>query len=210
MTVLFSSQSKTTSGVVLPTITGPVQQFKAMMFERVVIDSQRQATRPPGQNFRDTLVQSLTYRLFLNQLDVTGEETDTCETVPFNLLASFVDPRFRDLSFLSETKRSALVEFVSKTVKAMPSLPASSDVASTTSLETEILPTPKKKSKSEVAMEELLGKGKSSNSSGESTGQVESRAEKNQMIDREIQQLSNEAPIRLMEDLLMWWKEIEK
>ena len=42
-----------------------------------------------------------------------------------------MDPRFRDLSFLSETERSALVEFASKTV--MPSLPASSDVASTTS-----------------------------------------------------------------------------
>ena len=41
-----------------------------------------------------------------------------------------MDPRFRDLSFLSETERSALVEFASKTV--MPSLPASSDVASTT------------------------------------------------------------------------------
>ena len=86
----------------------------------------------------------------------------------------------------------------------MPSLPGSSDVDSTTSLETEILPTRKKKSKSKVAMEELLGKGKSSNSSGESTGQVESRAEKNQRIDREIQQLSNEAPISLTEDPLMW------
>ena len=87
--------------------------------------------------FRDT-----SSRLFLNQLDVTGEETDTCETVQFYLLASFMDARFRDLSVLTETERSA------KTVKVMPSLPASSDVASTTSLETEILPPPKK-SKSE-------------------------------------------------------------
>ena len=37
-TVLFSSQSKTTSGVVLPTIAGLVQQLKAMTFERAVID----------------------------------------------------------------------------------------------------------------------------------------------------------------------------
>ena len=59
-------------------------------------------------------------------------------------------------------------------------------------------------------MEELLGKGKSSNSCGESTGQVESRAEKKQRIDREIQQLSNEAPIGLTEDPLMGWKENEK
>ena len=58
-------------------------------------------------------------------------------------------------------------------------------------------------------MEELLGKGKSSNSSGESTGQVESHAEKNQRIDGEIQQLSNEAPIGLAEEPLMWWKESE-
>ena len=163
-----------------------------MTFERVVIDGRRRATPPPGQNFRDTLVQSLTDRFFLDQLDVTGQETDTCETVPFYLLASFMNPRCRDLSILSETERSALVEFASKTVKDMPSLPASSDVASTNSLETEILPPPKKKSKSEVAMEELLGKGKSSNSSGESTGLVESRAEKNQRIDREIQQLNSE------------------
>ena len=85
----------------------------------------------------------------------------------------------------------------------MPSLPASSDVASTNSLETEILPPPKKKSKLEVAVEELLDKGKSSNSSGESTGQVESCAENNQRIDREIQQLSNEAPIGLTEDPLI-------
>ena len=150
------------------------------MFERVVIDDQRRATPPPGQHFRDTLIQSLTDRFVLNQLDVTSEETDTCETVPFYLLASFMDPRFRDLSVLTETERRA------KTIKAMPSLPASSDVASTTSLEIEILPPPKKKSKSEVAMEELLNKGKSSNSSGVSTGQVESCAEKNQRIDREI------------------------
>ena len=108
-----------------------------------------------------------------------------------------MDARFRDLSVLTKTERSA------KTVKVMPSLPASSDVASTTSLETEILPPPKK-SKSE---EELLDKGKSSNSSGESTGQEESRAEKNQKIDREIQQLSNGVPIDLSEDPLMWWKE---
>ena len=148
-----------------------------MTFGRMVIDGRRRATPPPGQHFRDTLVQSLTDRIFLDQLDVTGEETDTCETVPFYLLASFMDARFRDLSVLTETERGA------KTVKALPSLPASSDVASTTSLETEILPPPKKKSKSK---EELLDKGKSSNSSGESTGQVESRAEKNQRIDREI------------------------
>ena len=110
-----------------------------------------------------------------------------------------MDPRFRDLSILTETERST------KTVKAMPSLPASSDVAYTTSLE--ILPPPKKKSTIEVAMEELLDKGKSSNSSGESTGQIESRAEKNQRIDREIQQLTNEVPIGLTEDPSMWWKE---
>ena len=79
------------------------------------------------------------------------------------LFASFMDPKFHDLSFLSKTERSALVEFASKTVKAMPSLPASSDVASTTSLETDILPLRKKKSKLEVAMEELLGKAKWSN-----------------------------------------------
>ena len=96
------------------------------------------------------------------------------------------------------------------TVKAMSSLPASSNVASTTSLETEILPPSKKKSKLEVAVEELLGKGKSSNSSGQSTSQVESRAEKNQRIGRDIQQLSNEAPIGLTEGQLMWWKENEK
>ena len=63
-----------------------------MTFERVVIDGRRRATPPPGQNFRDTLVQSLTDRFFLDQLDVTGEETDTYETVPFYLLASFMDP----------------------------------------------------------------------------------------------------------------------
>ena len=131
-----------------------------MTFERVVIDGRRRATPPPGEHFTDTLVQSLTERFFLDILDVTGEETDTCETVPFYLLASFMDPRFRDLSFLSETEQSALMEFASKTVKVMSSLPASSDVASTTSLETEILPPPKKKSKLE---EELLDKGKSSN-----------------------------------------------
>ena len=123
------------SGFVLPTITALVQQLKAMTFEVVlshVHGNRRPATPPAGQNFRDTLVQSLTDRFFLDQLDVTGEETDTCEIVPFYLLASFTDPRFRDLSFLSETERSALVEFASKTVKAMPSLPASCDVASTT------------------------------------------------------------------------------
>ena len=151
-----------------------------MTFERVVIDGRRRAAPPPGQHFRDTLIQLLTDRFFLDQLDVTGEKTDTCETVPFYLLASFMDPRFRDLSVLFETKRSA------KTIKAMPSLPASSDIASTTSLEIEILPPPKKKSKSEVAMEELLDKGKSSNSSEESTGQVDSCGGKNQRIDREI------------------------
>ena len=174
------------SGIVLPSTTGLVQQLKAMTFERLVIDGRRRATPPLSQNFRDTLVHSLTDRFFLDHLDVTGEETDTCETVPFYLLASFMDPRFCDLSFLSKTERIALVEFASKTVKAMPSLPASSEVASTTSLETEILPPQKKKFKSEVAMEELLAKGKSSNSSGESTNQVESRAEKNQRFDREI------------------------
>ena len=126
-----------------------------MTFEGVVIDGRRRATPPPGQHFRDTLVQSLTDRFFLDQLDVTGEETYTCETVPFYLLALFMDPRFGDLSILTDTERSA------KTVKVMPSLPASSDVASTTSLETEILPPPKKKSKSEVAMEELLDERKS-------------------------------------------------
>ena len=131
-TVLFSLQSKTTSGVVLPTTTGLVQQLKATMFQHVVIDGRWWATPPPGQNFRDTLVQSLTDRFFLDQLNVTGEETDTCETAPFYLWASFMDPRFCDLSFLSETEQSALVEFASKTVKAMPSLPASSDIASTT------------------------------------------------------------------------------
>ena len=125
-----------------------------MTFECVVIDDRRRATPPPGQHFRDTLVLSLTHRIFFDELDVTGEEIDTCETVPFYLLASFMDARFRDLSVLTETERSA------KTVKVVPSLPASSDVASTTSLEIEILPPPKKKSKSK---EELLHTGKSSN-----------------------------------------------
>ena len=152
-TVLFSSQSKTTSGVVLPAITGLVQQLKAMTFERVN-DGRRRATTPPGQNFRDTLVQSLTDRFVLDQLDVTGEETVTCEAVPFYLLASFMDPRFRDLSFLSEAERKALVDFASQTVKVMPlpSLPARSDVAVTSTSQPEILPPPKKKSKSELAM----------------------------------------------------------
>ena len=54
-TVLFSLQSKTTSDVVLPTITGLVQQLKTMTFERVVIDCRWRATPPAGQNFRDTL-----------------------------------------------------------------------------------------------------------------------------------------------------------
>ena len=179
------------------TITVLVRQLKAMTFERVVIDGRRRATPPPGQHFSDTLVQSLTDRFFLDQVDVTDEETDTCETVPSYLLASFMDPRFRNLSILADTDRSA------KTVKAMPSLPASSDVASPASLETEILLPPKKKSKSEVAIEELLDKGKSSNSSGASTGQVE----KNQRFDREIQQLSNGVPVGLTEDPLMWRKE---
>jgi hypothetical protein len=117
-TVLFSSQSKTPSGVVLPAITGLVEQLKAMTFECAVTDGRRRATIPPGQNFRDTLVQSLTERFFLDQLDVTYEETNTCEPVPFYLLASFMDPRFRDLSFLSKHERHALVKFESKTVKA--------------------------------------------------------------------------------------------
>jgi hypothetical protein len=51
-TVLFSSQSKTTSGVVLPAITGLVEQLKAMTFECAVTDGRRRATPPPGQNFR--------------------------------------------------------------------------------------------------------------------------------------------------------------
>ena len=210
-TVLFSSQSKTTSGVVLPAITGLVQQLKAMTFracERWPTKS-KWATTPPGQNFRDTLVQSLTDRFVLDQLDVTGEETVTCEAVPFYLLASFMDPRFRDLSFLSEAERKALVDFASQTVKVMPlpSLPARSDVAVTSTSQPEILPPPKKKSKSELAMEELLGKGKSCNSSQGSTGEeVESREEK---IDKEIHQLHNETPIGLTEDPLEWWKENE-
>ena len=102
-TVLLSWQSKTTSGVVLPAITGLVQQLKAMTFERVN-DGRRRATTPPGQNFRDTLAQSLTDRFFLDQLDVTGEETVTCEAVPFYLLASFMDPRFCDV--ISERSRA--------------------------------------------------------------------------------------------------------
>ena len=173
-TFLFSSQSKTTSGVVLPAITGLAEQLKAMTFECAVTDGRRRATIPPGQNFRDTLVQSLTERFFLDQLDVTYEETNTCEPVPFYLLASFMDPRFRDLSFLSKHERHALVKFVSKTVKAMPPLPTSSGAATSTS-EPEVVPLPKKKSKSEVAMEELLGKGKSSNNSEESTSEEESK-----------------------------------
>ena len=67
---------------------------------------------------------------------------------------------------------------------------------------------PKEKSRLELAMEELLGKGKSSRCSQESTGeQVESHEEK---VDKEIYRLCNEAPIRLMEDPLEWWKENEK
>lgn len=44
----------------------------------------------------------MTDRFVLDQLDVTGEETVTCEAVPFYLLT-----RFRDLSFLSEAERKA-------------------------------------------------------------------------------------------------------
>lgn len=73
------------------------------------------------------------------------------------------------MSFLSEYDREVFVDFASRTVKDMP-LPsattASSDVAVTGSIERpEILPPPKKKSKSEFAMEEFLGKGRLSNSS---------------------------------------------
>ena len=50
-TVLFSSQSKTTSGVVLPAITGLVQQLKAMTFERAN-DGQRRASEQPLRQAR--------------------------------------------------------------------------------------------------------------------------------------------------------------
>ena len=202
-TVLFSSPSRTTSGVILPAISGLVKQLNAMTFERVNV-GQRRVAAPPGQNFRDTLVQSLTDRFFLDELNLSGEETITCKAVPFYLLASFMDPRFRDLSFLSEVERKSLLEFASQTVKDMPSTssPTSSDAAATTA--PEIAPPAKKKSRSELAMEELLGKG---NSSDESTGEVISREEK---IDKEINQLSDEAPIPLTEDALVWWKENEK
>ena len=144
-TVLFSSQSRTTSGVILPAITGLVQQLNAMTFERVD-NGRRRVAAPPGQNFKDTLVQSLTDRFFLDKLNVAGKETVTCKVVSFHLLASFIDPKFRDLSFLSEAERKAqLVDFASQTIKDMPliSLPASSDVAVTT--EPEISPMPEKK-----------------------------------------------------------------
>ena len=117
-----------------------------MTLERVD-DGRRRVAAPPGQNFKDTLVQSLTNRFFLDELNVAGKETVTCEVVPFHLLASFMDPRSRDLSFLSEAERKALVDFASQgeTVKDMPlaSLHASSDVAVTTELE--ISPMPEKK-----------------------------------------------------------------
>ena len=61
-TVLFTSQSKTTSGVVVPAISGLVQQLKAMMVQRAVIDCRRRAATLPGQNFRDNLVWPLTDR----------------------------------------------------------------------------------------------------------------------------------------------------
>ena len=62
VTVLFTSQSKTTSGVVVPAISGLVQQLKTMMFQRAVIDGRWRAATPPGQNFRDNLVWPLTDR----------------------------------------------------------------------------------------------------------------------------------------------------
>ena len=191
--ILFSSQSRTTSGVVLPAITNLVKQLKAMAFEHIN-DGQQRVAALPGQNFRDTLVQSLSDRFFLNNLNVAGEETVTCETVPFYLLASFIDPRFRDLSFLSEAERG-------KHLWTLPSLPAISDVAVTT--EPEILPTPKKKSKSEVAMEELQGK--SSHSSQESTEEFHKRK-----VEKEIYQLHSKATMGSLEDPLQWWKENKK
>ena len=91
---------------------------------------------------------------------------------------------------------------MSQTVKDMPfpSLPASSDVAVTTELE--ISPIPKKKSKSEVAMEELVGK--SSHISWESTEEFHKRKVE------KIYQLWGKARIGLMEDLSQWWKESKK
>ena len=104
-----------------------------------------------------------------------------------------MDARSRDLSVLTETERSA------KTVKVMPSLPASSDVAP--------LPLHWKQRSCHRQRRSPSQRKSCLIKKNRQTGQVESRAEKNQRIDWEIQQLSNEVPIGLTEDPLMWWKE---
>lgn len=178
-TVLLSSEKGATSSCVFPVVIGIRERLENTGEE------DDDALSNAAQNVRMGLLDNLISRFGLDQLDPPDE------TLMPLLIASFIDPRFRSLDFLTAEGRASVASAAKRTCLQHPAVIEEAEEQRDQPAEPE-----KKKSKTEEALGLLCRR------------QIHHGPQRSQdeNIQREIAAFSAEPAIDVDADPLMWWK----